>query len=252
MKFSIVTCTWNSAAYLRQCIDSVRSQSYQNLECIFVDGGSKDDTLKIIESSPMEKKIANGVSGGIALAMNKGIEMATGDVIFHLHSDDYLAHPHVLQRVATEFSNNPALWLFGRCLSDIAGELLPESYVIPKYNYRYLLKRNFIPHPATFIRKELFDKVGFFDTKLKYAMDYDMWLRAGRIAEPIQLDEHLSVFRRHAGSLSTANPKAVLDEDYGVRLRHSSRAPWWRFYHYAHFLVRRGRMWRELAAGAGS
>ena len=66
-------------------------------------------------------------------------------------------------------------------------------------------KGNFIPHPATFIERELFEKVGKFDTGLKYAMDYDLWLRLGNIAEPLQLNDHLSVFRRHAGSLSTAN-----------------------------------------------
>jgi hypothetical protein len=184
--------------------------------------------------------------------MNQGVEMATGDVIVHLHSDDYFAHEHVLENVLNAFSNNSVAWLFGRCLSDINGKRVPEPYVIPRYSYQRLLKGNFIPHPATFIRRELFKKLGTFDIRLKYAMDYDLWLRFGSIAEPLQLDEHLSVFRRHAGSLSTANRIAVLEEDYRARLKHSSPAPWWHLYHYAHFLVRRSRIQRQLSAEASS
>ena len=252
MKFSIVTCTWNSAQYLSQSIESVRSQTYQDIEHIFIDGGSEDGTLEIINSVPIDKKVAHGVKGGVSRAMNRGIEMATGDVIVHLHSDDFFAHEKVLEHVLKAFADNPVSWLFGRCLSDINGARVPEPYVIPKYSYQRLVKGNFIPHPATFIRRELFEKLGTFDIRLKYAMDYNQWLRFGSIAEPLQLDEHLSVFRRHAGSLSTANRIAVLEEEYRVRLKYVSRAPWWHFYHYAHFLVRRSRIQRQLSAESSS
>jgi glycosyltransferase involved in cell wall biosynthesis len=249
MKFSIITCTWNSAAYLRQSIESVEHQTYRDIEYIFVDGGSGDGTLDIINSVSIEKKVLHDVRGGVARAMNKGIEIAKGDVIVHLHSDDYFANERVLEHVFKAFSNNSASWLFGRCLSDINGTRVPEAFVVPSYSYMRLLKGNFIPHPATFIRRELFDKYGAFDTTLIYAMDYDQWLRLGSVAEPLQLHEHLSVFRRHAGSLSTANRIAALEEDYQVRLRYSSAAPWWHLYHYCHFLVRRMRVRRQLAAG---
>lgn len=251
MKFSVITCTWNSAAYLPQCIESVASQTHRDIEYIFVDGGSEDNTLEIIDRVTIEKKVAHGIKEGVSSAMNMGIGMATGDIIVHLHSDDYFAHNGVLERVFSVFRENEASWLFGRCLSDIGGNRVPESYVIPRYSYRRLLKGNFIPHPATFIRRELFGKFGVFDTKLKYAMDYDQWLRLGRVSEPIQLDEHLSVFRRHAGSLSTANRMAAFEEDYRVRLRYTSSAPWWHIYHYAHFLVRRSRIQRQLRAVSG-
>ncbi|MEP6878905.1 MAG: glycosyltransferase family 2 protein [Nitrosospira sp.] len=251
MKFSIITCTWNSAAYLRQSIESVGYQTYQDIEYIFIDGGSEDGTLEIIDGVSIEKKVMRGIRGGVSPAMNRGIEMATGDIIVHLHSDDYFAHERVLEHVHKAFENSSASWLFGRCLSDINGTRVPETYVIPKYNYQRLLKGNFIPHPATFIRRGLFEQLGTFDTRLKYAMDYDQWLRLGSVTEPLQLDEHLSVFRRHAGSLSTSNRIAVLEEDYQVRLKYTSSAPWWHFYHYAHFLVRRSRIQRQLRMESG-
>jgi glycosyltransferase involved in cell wall biosynthesis len=250
MKFSIITCTWNSAAYLRQSIESVEYQTYQDIEYIFVDGGSDDGTLEIIDSVSIEKKVIRDVRGGVSHAMNRGIEIAKGEVIVHLHSDDYFAHERVLEHVLKAFADSSASWLFGRCLSDINGTRVSEACVIPNYNYKRLLKGNFIPHPATFIRRELFEKLGTFDITLRYAMDYDQWLRFGSVAEPLQLDEHLSVFRRHAGSLSTANRVAALEEDYRVRLKYSSAAPWWHLYHYSHFLVRRMRIRRALAAAA--
>ena len=252
MKFSIITCTWNSAAYLPQNIESVQRQTYQDIEYIFVDGGSEDGTLDIIDRGVLKRRYVHNVRGGVAHAMNKGIEIAKGEIIVHLHSDDYFAHERVLEQVRDSFAKSSASWLFGRCLSDINGTRVPETYIVPKYSYPRLLKGNFIPHPATFIKRELFEKSGKFDAGLKYAMDYDMWLRLGNIAEPLQLNDHLAVFRRHAGSLSTANPIAVLAEDYQVRLTHSSSIPWWRLYHYAHFLVRRSRIQRQLATRARS
>ena len=95
MKFSVVTCTWNSEAYLKQCIESVQQQTYQNIEHIFIDGECEDRTLEIIKSSPIEKKICHGVRGGISHAINSGIELADGEIVVHLHSDDSLAHERV-------------------------------------------------------------------------------------------------------------------------------------------------------------
>lgn len=245
--FSIITCTWNSEPYLAQSIESVLAQDYPKIEYIFVDGGSTDGTLERIAAIPRKVKLLRDVSGGISRAMNAGIEVATGDVIAHLHSDDYYAHPLVLRHVAEALAKPGSEWCFGRCLSDIEGQRVSENYVVPHYSYRRLLKGNFIPHPATFVRKSLFDRAGVFDLSHKYAMDYDLWLRLGRLSDPLQLDEHLAVFRWHPGSLTSANRMASFEEDFAVRLSHASRLPWSRAYHWAHYLVRRRRLSRALA-----
>lgn len=242
MKFSIVTCTWNSALHLGQSIDSVLAQDWPLIEYIFVDGGSTDGTLEMIRAIPRQVTLIENVRGGISQAMNAGITAATGDVIAHLHSDDYYAHPQVLSHVVQALEQTGAAWLFGRCLSDIEGKRVPENYVIPLYSYRRLLKGNFIPHPATFVRKSLFDRAGPFDEGIQYAMDYDLWLRLGRLADPVQLDQHLAVFRRHVGSLSTANRVASFEDDFAVRMKYAGKTPWSFAYHWAHYLVRRRRI----------
>lgn len=246
MKFSIVTCTWNSDPFLQQSIESVLSQDYPNVEHIFVDGGSTDGTLDCIRSLSGDVKLVTGITGGISIAMNAGIEIARGDVVAHLHSDDYYLHPQVLSHVEQVFKNTDAEWLFGRCLSDIDGQRFPENYVVPQYSYKRLLKTNFIPHPATFVKKRLFHRAGVFDISIRYAMDYDMWLRLGKLAEPIQLDAHLAVFRRHSGSLSTSNQLIGFRENHAVRMKHTGRSPWALVYHLAHFFVRRQRLLARL------
>lgn len=246
MKFSIITCTWNSEPFLKECIDSVLSQDYPNIEHIFVDGGSTDGSLERIKSLSGNIKYVTGITGGISRAMNTGIEMASGDVIAHMHSDDYYAHPQVLSHVAKAMVDSGAEWLFGRCLSDIDGNLLPESYIVPRYSYRYLLKRNFIPHAATFVKRSLFERSGLFNTSIRLSMDYDMWLRLGKLAEPLQVDEHLAVFRRHQGSVSTANPLASFEDNFAVRMNHINKMPWSLAYHWAHYLVRKQRLLKKL------
>lgn len=246
--FSVITCTWNSADYLPASINSVVSQDYPHIEYIFVDGGSDDGTLDLIQRIPREVKCVTSIRGGISRAMNQGIELATGDVIAHLHSDDYYLHPQVLSRVAQALETSGAQWCFGRIQSDIDGRLVPEGYEVPRYSYARLLKGNFIPHPATFVRRGALDAVGGFDQNLRYAMDYDLWLRLGRLAVPAQLGEPLTAFRRHAGSLSTGNPLAALEEDYAVRMRYADRSMLSRAYHGAYYLARRRRLKRQVKA----
>lgn len=246
MKFSIITCTWNSAAHLPQSIASVMAQDWPDIEYIFVDGGSTDGTLEMIQAIPRPVKLIENVRGGISRAMNAGIQAATGDVIAHLHSDDYYVHGQVLSHVARALEQSGAEWLFGRCLSDVDGERIAENYATPRYSYRRLLKGNFIPHPATFIRRRLLDRAGVFDESIKYAMDYDLWLRLGNLAEPVQLDEHLAVFRWHPGSLTSSNRMASFEDDFAVRMRHADRSPWSQAYHWAHYLVRRRRLAKML------
>lgn len=247
LTFSIITCTWNSEPFLAQSIASVLAQDYPHVEYIFVDGGSDDGTLERIRNLSRPYKLLENVRGGISNAMNAGARAATGDVIAHLHSDDYYTHPEALGDVAQALEQKRAAWLFGRCMSDINGQRIPENYAIPCYSYRRLLKGNFIPHPATFVRRSLFERAGMFDESIKYAMDYDLWLRLGKIAEPVQLDEHLAAFRWHPGSLTSSNQMASLKDDFAVRMRFAAKTPWSLAYHWAHYLVRCRRLANKLS-----
>ncbi len=250
MRISIITCTWNSDKFLPAALASIKSQLYSDHEVIFVDGGSQDNTLQQIEEYSGSKTVINDVRGGISKAMNAGVEAARGDLVMHLHSDDYLLHPNVLARVAATVEATGCEWLFGRILNDRAGGLFPETYIPPNYSYDALLRANIVPHAATFVRRELYARAGGFSEKLKYAMDYDMWLRLGRLAEPLQLREVLSVFRRHEGSTTEANRLASFDEDYRVRQAYLAGKPLSRLEHALRYRVRRRRL--EALLGATS
>ncbi|HYD78478.1 MAG TPA: glycosyltransferase family 2 protein [Paucimonas sp.] len=242
LTFSIITCTWNSGALLDASIASVLAQDYPHIEYIFVDGGSDDGTLERIHALRRPFKLIKNVRGGISNAMNAGLRAAGGDVVAYLHSDDYYLHPRVLSEVARHFENRACRWLFGRIRQDIGGRLQAERFVAPRYSYARLLRRNFIPHPAAFVERALMLRAGGFDTGLKYAMDYDLWLKLGRLAAPLQLDEPLAAFRVHAGSLSTRNRLAAMEEDFRVRLAHAGANPLALGMHYARYLARRRRL----------
>lgn len=240
--FSIITCTWNSARYLPRSIASVLSQTCQPSEYIFVDGGSTDGTLELIGAIPRNVILLSGVQGGVSRAMNAGLRVAGGDVVAHLHSDDYYLHPGVLQEVAETFTQRSAEWVFGTILNVIDGQCEPLSYRMPRYSYRTLLRGNFIPHPATFVRRRLIETAGYFDEEYRFAMDYALWLELGKLAEPVQIDRPLTAFRRHPESLSTKNRLLGLEEDFKVRMRYAGDSPLEHLMHYARYLVRRQRL----------
>ena len=111
--FSIVTCTWNSAATLADTLASVSAQACQDIEHIFVDAGSTAATLDMIAAYRGNKLLLRDVGGGISRAMNRGIAAASGEFVAHLHSDDYYMHGEVLAGVAARLDASRRDWLFG-------------------------------------------------------------------------------------------------------------------------------------------
>jgi glycosyltransferase involved in cell wall biosynthesis len=114
MKISIITATYNSEAHIADCVRSVNSQTYDNIEHIIIDGASKDNTINIIEETPNRvTKIVSEPDKGIYDAMNKGIKAATGDVIGILNSDDFFTSDDVIETVVDAFSNSDIDALYG-------------------------------------------------------------------------------------------------------------------------------------------
>jgi len=239
--FSIITCTLNSAQWIKQSIRSVLRQNSVSIEYIFIDGGSTDGTLQKIQSITRPYKLLHRPAAGISDAMNAGIAEASGNIIACLHSDDFYLHANVLATVAERFTTTGCEWLFGRTSSLIDGKLRPENFKVPTYTRQALLKGNFIPHPATFVSRELIQKTSGFNTELRYAMDYDLWLRLSMLADPFQLHLPLTAFREHEGSLSTVNRMAALREDLQVRLTYAPQDPLARILHLARFQIRKFR-----------
>ncbi len=193
MKISIITICYNSARYLVHTIESVVSQTYGGLEYIVVDGGSSDGTLDIIRQ--YEDRIDRWISGpdnGIADAMNKGLAMASGEYVLFLHSDDYLASPEVIAAAVGRMGAGQDVCLFDIFLEKNGQKRLHR----PRgFNWWMNLKTG-VFHQSAICRRDLFDRIGNFDTSFAIAMDYDFFLRAyraGASAEKIPLV--LSVMR---------------------------------------------------------
>lgn len=226
MKFSIITCTRNSVATLGDTIDSVQAQTHRDFEHIFVDGGSTDGTLELIARRCPGAPVLKDVTGGISRAMNAGVRAAGGDVIAHLHSDDFYADARVFERVADALRRSNAKWAYGR--QDTLRDGVRQAAFRKMHAFspgRYASGTVAILHPTVFVRREVFDAVGMFDESLRYAMDIDLWMRIGPRFTPVPIDATLAVFRAHAGSVSTANAGAARREEWKVRRRYAVRWP---------------------------
>lgn len=184
----------------------------------------------MLAAYPGNKRVLRDVRGGIGHAMNRGIAAASGRYVAHLHSDDYYAGPAVLSTVARRIEQardggGPPAWVVGKIQVLKAGRLLPPN-AMPPFSYRsFAAGRAWVPHPAVFVRRDVFALVGGFDERLRYAMDVDLWLRLGMLSPPALVDAVLAVFRDHAGSVSSRNRIAARREEFAVRRRHAGKAP---------------------------
>jgi len=224
MKFSIVTVSLNSSRYIRQTIESVLGQEYGDFEYLVIDGQSTDGTAEIVAEYARHDKRISWISEpdrGIADAMNKGVLRASGEVVAHLNSDDYYRSGSVLAEVAESFAAHPDRhWLtagFDFVRSDSS---FLRSIPVRRYSFNRLLRGNILLHPSTFIKKELFEAVGLFDVKLRYCMDYDLFIRLGRHSPPIVFDRQLACFRVHGSSLTVSTPAASYREEFEVKKRY--------------------------------
>jgi glycosyltransferase involved in cell wall biosynthesis len=252
MKLSIVTCTWNSEPWLAESIASVARQDFPHVEKIFVDGGSTDGTLDRIAAVPGDVKVLHNVRGGISRAMNAGVAVATGDIIAHMHSDDFYLGSDVFCRVAAAFdAQHDAEWLYGRCKTVERGALVENNYEFKSYSWDALIRRNIVPHQSTFMRRSAFNALGGFDETLRYAMDYDLWLKAAKRGAPIQLFDYLAAFRFHGGSLSTTQARQTHAEEWRVRMRHAGSGPSERLEHLARHAVRKIKLSLRSQASGG-
>jgi len=182
LKVSIITATYNSAASITASLNSVFSQDYKDIECIIIDGASKDDTLPIIESyqrAYTNIKLVSEPDMGIYDALNKGIAIATGDLIGFVHSDDILASPHIISELVLALKKTQASGVYGD-LQYVSK--LDTSKVIRYWKSgvfsKFLLKKGWMPpHPALFLKKEVYQKHGSFNLNYNIAADYDFMLR---------------------------------------------------------------------------
>ncbi len=229
-KFSIIVPSFNQATYIRKTLESILIQKTAvPVEVLVIDGGSTDGTTDILRSYGDRITWISEPDQGQSDAINKGIARASGNIIGWLNSDD-LYLPGTLRLVDDHFQKHPSCrWLFGRCIiideNDREIRRLITCYknllaLFP--GFRFLAVENFISQPAVFFHKELLDLAGPVDTALRYTMDYDLWLRLGRITPPCRITANLSAFRVHGESKGALSFTEQFREEYLVHQRYDS------------------------------
>lgn len=180
MKVSIITITYNSGATLRDTIESVVNQSYPNIEYIIVDGLSNDNTLSIVDE--YKGKIAKVVSEkdhGLYDALNKGIKLASGDIIGLIHSDDFYTNSDVIGDVVKTITEQNADAVYADLYyvdKDDTSRIF-RKWKSGNYKHGMFLNGWMPPHPTFFVKKEIYEKYGSFNLQLKSAADYELMLR---------------------------------------------------------------------------
>lgn len=181
MKISIITITYNSENTVEDTIKSVVSQDFPNVEYIIVDGLSKDKTLSIVSHySQYTDKVISEKDKGLYDALNKGIQLATGDVIGMLHSDDIYANNQVISKIAQQFATDSSIEAVYADLVFVdrndTNKVL-RTWKAGTYEADAFKKGWMPPHPTFFVKKSVYDRFGGFNLDLKLSADYELMLR---------------------------------------------------------------------------
>ncbi len=180
MKLSVITVTFNSAATLPETLASVAEQRVPDLEYIIVDGGSRDATMDLVRAAPQVTKFISERDRGIYDAMNKGIGMATGDVIGIINSDDLYADAQVLTKVLACFEADDKLdAVFGDLsyFDTDSPSIVKRLWRSQPYRAGYFETGHVPPHPTLFVRKRVYDAIGTYYPNFRISSDYEFMLR---------------------------------------------------------------------------
>jgi glycosyltransferase involved in cell wall biosynthesis len=220
---TVVTPSWNSIEFIERTIQSIRSQTYKNIEFIVVDGGSTDGTIEVI------KRHADAISSwvsesdkGMYHAINKGLERACGEIVAYLNSDDIYRFD-TIAKVVKSFGEHPSADLIYGNLDIIdENDRLLYNQIYPAFSLKHFANANYsmIGQPASFWRAGLLKKIGYFDESFKMAADFDFFIRAGAAGSVVHVDETLAAFRVHAKSLTSRQLELNFRELELMRKKH--------------------------------
>ncbi len=230
MKFSIVTPSLNQGEFIGRTLDSVRMQQGDfAIEHIVVDACSVDGTPDTVRqyarthnSGRYNLVLICEPDEGQSDAINKGLRNASGDVLAWLNADDEY-EPGALELVASAYRDKAFSWCFGNCrIIDTEGAEIRKFITWYKcvqsrrYSYPLLLANDFIPQPSTFFSRAAFEQAGELQRRYHLAMDYEYWLRLGRMSRPVYIDAFLARFRWHDTSKSGSSFDSAAREALGI------------------------------------
>ena len=223
---SVVTPTLNQAHFLESTLRAVRDQTYPRIEHIVVDGGSTDATIEVLrreaEAANGRLQWQSGPDRGMYDAINKGFALAKGDLLAYLNSDDAWL-PWAVEAAVGVFESKPDVdVVFGDGIKVDEETGVQRLRLFPPFDRISLANYESLMQPAVFWRRRLMDRMGGFDTTMRFVADLDYWLRAaGQGAKVAHLHEVIAIERIHEGRLSAAQRDAMADEDRGMRARHA-------------------------------
>lgn len=231
MKISIITTCFNREGTIRDCIESVLSQDYADIEYIVVDGASTDGSLSIInEYKDRLSTIISEPDGGMYEALNKGIRVATGEVIGLLHSDDFLYSSRTISYIVRAFESSQADFVYGDGLfvDAVDTDKVVRNWISGTYK-KTKVRRGWLPlHPTCYIRRECMEKWGVYDESFRIAADSELLVRYLYEADlkVHYLPEY--IVRMRMGGLSTdpEKMKQKWSEDLRLYRQHGFPAYW--------------------------
>ena len=180
IKVSIITVSFNSVATIPDTINSVVNQSYPNIEYIIIDGASSDGTRDVINSYGQKiTKFTSESDNGIYDALNKGIKLASGDIVGILNSDDFFYNSMVIEKIVKAFIDNRVDAVIGdvQFVDPVQTSKVVRYYSSKKFNLSKFRFGFMPPHPSFYVKRELFEKLGYYKTDYKIAADYELLLR---------------------------------------------------------------------------
>lgn len=222
MKVSIITATYNSAKWLENCLISIERQTYSDIEHIIIDGGSTDGTLDIIKHHRQQfSQVVSEPDNGIYDAINKGLRLASGDIIGILNSDDILADTTTIETIVKKMEDTNADIAYGDLLycHNTSNPVSVIRYWRSKNFHHHSLRYGWMPpHPTVYCRKEVYMKEGEYNTDYKISADYDFLVRTFNTQYTTVYIPHIIV-KMTIGGASNRNIKAIyckMKEDLSV------------------------------------
>lgn len=222
LKVSIITATFNSVETIEMCMNSVLNQTYDNIEYIIVDGNSNDGTLNLIKNKAKTHEFINWISEkdkGIYDALNKGVELATGDIVGFLHSDDFLGDENIIQSIVVCFTSHDVDGVYGD-LQYVAKDNIDKivrNWVSKPFQNNLLYKGWMPPHPTLYLKNNVYEIFGGFDLNFYIAADYDFILRIFKQTHLKFFYLPKSIVQMRVGGASNRSLKNILikmKEDY--------------------------------------
>ena len=178
MKVSIITVSLNAVKSIADTLSSVASQSYTNIEHVVIDGGSTDGTQQIVQSFPHVAKFISEKDNGLYDAMNKGLSLATGEIVAILNADDFYIHTGIIDKIVNCFQVQNVEAVYGDLVYVNADfHKVVRTWKAGAYKPSKFYQGWMVPHPTLFMKRELYETLGYFNTSLKYAADYELMLR---------------------------------------------------------------------------